>query len=192
MEDPKAAALERPSSRRVAAGGGAGADSHSCAPSRQDAGGLRTPGGGGRHDDHGQEARPQVRFHLRAIALQPPAAPRAAPARQECLASPPPPARPPAASSAHHPGTVPSLCACPPLPCLSRHLPTQTRSVLINYWFSTTRISLYLPWGWRLEGGRATCAHVPTQAAGNAGSPGGFSGSSYSSPAAAKKESSLS
>lgn len=32
MEDPQAAALERPSSRRVAAGGGAGADSHSCAP----------------------------------------------------------------------------------------------------------------------------------------------------------------
>lgn len=159
MQDPQAAALERPSSRGVAAGGGAGADNHSCAPSRQDAGGLRTPGGGGGHDDHGQEARPQVRFHLRAVALQPPAAPRAAPARQECLASPPPPARPPAASSAHHPGTIPSLCACPPLPCLSRHLPTQTRSVLINYWFSTTRISLCLPWG---VGWRAAGQGVPT------------------------------
>ncbi|KAB0405299.1 hypothetical protein E2I00_010001, partial [Balaenoptera physalus] len=33
-----------------------------------------------------------------------------------------------AASCPHHPGTVPSLCACPPLPCLSRHLPTHTHA----------------------------------------------------------------
>lgn len=118
--------------------GGAGADNHPHAPSPQDAGGLRAPGGGGGHDDHGQEARPQVRLHLCAVALQPPAAPRAAPARQECLDSPPaPPARrkllPP---SRHAPR--------PPLPCLSRHPASQTHSVLINYWFSTTLTPLPL------------------------------------------------
>lgn len=45
------------------------------AASLQDAGGLRAPGGGGRHDDHGEEARLEVCLHLRAVPLQPPASP---------------------------------------------------------------------------------------------------------------------
>ncbi|XP_049661197.1 smoothelin isoform X4 [Accipiter gentilis] len=62
-----------------------------------DAGGLRAPGGGGRHDDHGEEAGLQVRLHLRAVPLQPPASPRVAHAAERVLepalpAAPPPPA----------------------------------------------------------------------------------------------------
>lgn len=55
----------------------AGTDNSCCPPPPhlQDAGGLCTLGGGGGHDDHGQKARPQVRLHLCAIAVQPPAAP---------------------------------------------------------------------------------------------------------------------
>lgn len=53
--------------------------------SPQDAGRLRAPGGGGRHDDHGEEARPQVRLHLCAVPLQPPASPRVAHAAERVL-----------------------------------------------------------------------------------------------------------
>lgn len=67
------------------------------AVSLQDAGGLRAPGGGGRHDDHGEEAGLQVRLHLCAVPLQPPASPRVAHAAERVLepalpTAPPPPA----------------------------------------------------------------------------------------------------
>ncbi|XP_071619793.1 smoothelin isoform X4 [Heliangelus exortis] len=55
------------------------------AASPQDAGGLCAPGGGGRHDDHGEEARRQVRLHLRAVPLQPPASSRVAHATERVL-----------------------------------------------------------------------------------------------------------
>lgn len=55
------------------------------AVSLQDAGGLRAPGGGGRHDDYGEEARFQVCLHLRAVPLQPPASPRVAHAAERVL-----------------------------------------------------------------------------------------------------------
>lgn len=106
-------------------------------PSSQDAGGLRPPGGCGGHDDHGQEARPQVRLHLCAVAVQPPAAPRAAPAWQECLASQP---AWPARGKLSPPSRHPPLPVSQPTAVLSVATPSlaYTSSVLINYWFSRT------------------------------------------------------
>ncbi|XP_072456006.1 smoothelin isoform X4 [Notamacropus eugenii] len=96
------------------------------------AGGLCAPGGCGRHDDHGQEAGPQVCLHLRAVPLQPPETSRATFTTKRTLGCPRP------LPACVHPALSPQSrgSLSPPMHC---HFPSPP------VWIKAHRMAHFLP-----------------------------------------------